>query len=195
MRQICSSPCWDDVTMSAASEAPVLISSDDSIDARALGAWIHALSPRRTGRLIVLDAHGLEPDVRFEDFEPGRDRSESFRAADRLSGGTLLLTNLEAMPLGTQTKLCRFLDRRAIRVPPTLRVVATTDRLVHERVQSGQIREELFYRLNVIHIVLVLRESLVIAQRRPTASSKRTRLIQLTGTNRCTRSPFKTSPV
>ena len=163
MRQICSSACWDDVTMSAASEAPVLISSDDSIDAKALGAWIHALSPRRTGRLIVLDAHGLEPDVRFEDFEPARDRSESFRAADRLSGGTLLLTNLEAMPLGTQTKLCRFLDRRAIRVPPTLRVVATTDRLVHERVQSGQIREELFYRLNVIHIVL--RESVTIAQR------------------------------
>ena len=166
MRQICSSSCWDDVTMSAASEAPVLISSDDSVDAKALGAWIHALSPRRTGRLIVLDAHGLEPDVRFEDFEPARDRSENFRAADRLSGGTLLLTNLEAMPLGTQTKLCRFLDRRAISVPPTLRVVATTDRLVHERVRSGQIREELFYRLNVIHIVL--RESMTIAQRQET---------------------------
>jgi len=162
MRQICSSSGWDDVTMSAASEAPILISSDDSIDAKALGAWIHALSPRRTGRLVVLDAHGLGPDVRFEDFEPARARSESFRAADRLSGGTLLLENLEAMPLGTQTKLCRFLDRRAISVPPTLRVVATTDRLVHERVQAGQIREELFYRLNVIH--LVLRERMTIAQ-------------------------------
>jgi two-component system response regulator AtoC len=166
MRQICSSSGWDDVTMSAASEAPILISADDSIDAKALGAWIHALSPRRTGRLVVLDAHGLGPDVRFEDFEPARARSESFRAADRLSGGTLLLENLEAMPLGTQTKLCRFLDRRAISVPPTLRVVATTDRLVHERVQSGQIREELFYRLNVIH--LVLRENGTIAQRQKT---------------------------
>ena len=157
--------------MSAASEAPVLISSDDSIDAKALGAWIHALSPRRTGRLIVLDAHGLEPDVRFEDFEPARDRSESFRAADRLSGGTLLLTNLEAMPLGTQTKLCRFLDRRATRVPPTLRVVATTDSFVHERVQSGQIREELFYRLNVIHIVLRERDDR--SRTRPTDSIDR----------------------
>jgi len=154
--------------MSAASEAPVLISSDDPVDAKALGAWIHALSPRRTGRLITLDAHGLEPDVRFEDFEPPPDRSATFRASDRLTRGTLLLTNLEAMPLGTQTKLCRFLDRRAISVLPTLRVVATTDRLVHERVRAGQIREELFYRLNVIHIVLVLRESVVIAQRQGT---------------------------
>jgi len=159
MRQICSSSRWNDVTMSAASDAPVLISSDDGVDARALGAWIHALSPRRTGRLIVLDAHRLEPDVRFEDFEP----PASLRAVNRLAGGTLMLTNLEAMPLGTQTKLCRFLDRRAIGVPQTLRVVATTDRLVHERVQAGQIREELFYRLNVIHIVL--RESMTIAQR------------------------------
>jgi DNA-binding NtrC family response regulator len=152
--------------MSAASEAPVLISSDDSVNAKALGAWIHALSPRRTGRLIMLDAHGLEPDVRFEDVEPARDRSASFRAADRLIGGTLLLTNLEAMPLGTQTRLCRFLDRRAISVHPTLRVVAITDRLVHERVRSGQIREELFYRLNVIH--LVLRERMTIAQHQGT---------------------------
>ncbi len=146
--------------MSAASDAPVLISSDDRVDAKALGAWIHALSPRRTGRLIVLNAHSLEPDVRFEDFEPAED-STSLRAADRLAGGTLLLTNLEAMSLGTQTRLCRFLDRRAMSVRPTLRVVATTDRLVHERVQSGQIREELFYRLNVIHIVL--RDSMTIA--------------------------------
>jgi two-component system response regulator AtoC len=162
MRQICSSSRWNDVTMSAASDAPVLISSDDGVDARALGAWIHALSPRRTGRLIVMDAHGLEPDVRFEDFEP----PASLRAVNRLAGGTLMLTNLEAMPLGTQTKLCRFLDRRAIGVPQTLRVVATTDRLVHERVQAGQIREELFYRLNVIHIVL--RESMTSTQRQET---------------------------
>lgn len=152
--------------MSAASDAPVLISSDDSVDAMALGAWIHALSPRRTGRLTMLDGRGLEPDVRFEDFEPPRDRSASFRAGDRLTGGTLLLTNLEAMPLGTQTRLCRFLDRRAISVPLALRVVATTDRLVHERVRSGQVREELFYRLNVIHIVL--RESSPIAQHQET---------------------------
>lgn len=161
MRQICSGSCWDDVTMSAASDAPVLISSDDRVDAKALGSWIHALSPRRTGRLIVVDAQGLKPDVRFEDFAPEQGQPASLRADDRLEGGTLLMTNLEAMPLGTQTKLCRFLDRRATSVPLTLRVVATTDRFVHERVRSGQIREELFYRLNVIHIVL--RDSMTTA--------------------------------
>ena len=154
MRQICASSSWDDVTMSALSDAPVLISSDDSVDARALGEWIHAQSPRRTGRLIVLDARQLQPDVRFEHFEHSDRRFAKLGAADRPPGGTLLLTNLEAMPLGTQTKLCRFLDRRAISAPPILRVVATTDRLVHERVRFGQVREELFYRLNVIHIVL-----------------------------------------
>ena len=154
MRQICASSSWDDVTMSALSDAPVLISSDDSVDARALGEWIHARSPRRTGRLIVRDASQLQPDVEFERLERSEGRFAKLLAADRSTGGTLLLTNLEAMPLGTQTKLCRFLDRRAMSAPPTLRVVATTDRLVHTRVRFGQVREELFYRLNVIHIVL-----------------------------------------
>ena len=154
MRQICASSSWDYVTMSALSDAPVLISSDDSLDARALGEWIHALSPRRTGPLIVLDARQLQPDVQFEHFEHSDGGFGRLRAADRSAGGTLLLTNLETMPLGTQTKLCRFLDRRATSAPPTLRVVATTDPLVHSRVRIGQIREELFYRLNVVHIVL-----------------------------------------
>jgi DNA-binding NtrC family response regulator len=154
MRQICASPSWDDVTMSALSDAPVLISSDDGADARALGQWIHARSPRRTGRLIVLDASQLQPDVQFEHFERSEGRFARLLAADRSAGGTLLLTNLEAMPLGAQTKLCRFMDRRAMNPRPTLRVVATTDRLVHARVRFGQVREELFYRLNVIHIVL-----------------------------------------
>jgi DNA-binding NtrC family response regulator len=104
--------------------------------------------------LIVVDARRLLPDVRFERFEQARAWFAFARAADRPAGGTLLLTHLEAMPLGSQTRLCRFLDRRAMSDPPMLRVVATTDGLVHARVRSGQIREELFYRLNVIHIAL-----------------------------------------
>jgi DNA-binding NtrC family response regulator len=111
----------------------------------------------------VLDARQLQPDVQFEHFEHSDGWFAKIGAADRPAGGTLLLTNLEAMPLGTQTKLCRFLDRRAMSAPPILRVVATTDRLVHARVRFGQVREELFYRLNVIHIVL--RGDMTIAER------------------------------
>jgi DNA-binding NtrC family response regulator len=154
MSRNCSISYWEDVTISAISDTPVLISADDSIDAKAVGAWIHARSPRRTGRLIVLDARRLQPDVRFEHFEPARARFTRLRTVAPPAGGTLLLTHLEAMPLGTQTRLCGFLDRRTTIDPPMLRVVATTDRLVHARVRAGQIREELFYRLNVIHIVL-----------------------------------------
>ena len=153
MGQNCSSSSWDEVAMSATSDARVLISSDDSLEAEAVGEWIHALSPRRMGRLIVLDARCLQSDVRFERFE-AHDQFAGSRAADLSTGGTLLLTHLEDMPLGTQTTLCRFLDRGAISESPVLRVMATADHLVHARMRVGQIREELFYRLNVIHIVL-----------------------------------------
>jgi len=153
MRQNCSSSTWDDVAMSAASDAQVLVSSDDSLEAAAVGEWIHALSPRRTGRLIVLDAGCLQPDVRFEDFEAD-DRVAGSRAPGQSTGGTLLLTHLEDMPLEAQATLCRFLDRGALSEAPVLRVVATTDHFVHARMREGQISEALFYRLNVIHIAL-----------------------------------------
>jgi two-component system response regulator AtoC len=155
MGQHWSNFCWDDVRMSTTSDAPVLISSSDSAEAQTIGEWIHAASLHRAGRLIVVDGRRLRPNVRFERFERPPGRFTFFGPTRRLiTGGTLLLTHLETMPFGAQTQLCRFLDRRMVGGQQTLRVIATTDQLIHSRVECGEIRAELFYRLNVIHISL-----------------------------------------
>lgn len=137
-----SSRIWEHVELSARCDAPVLISCDERVDATAIGLWIHGRSQRQAGPFVVLDSRTLDPDVQFE-------------SVGRAQGapGTLFLTHLEAMPLGTQSRLCQFLERREMRDPSMFRVVAAADRLVFARVQAGQIREDLFYRLNVIHIV------------------------------------------
>ncbi len=155
MHQNCStSRIWDDVELSAGCDAPVLISTDESVDAKAIGMWIHGRSLRRAGPFAVLDSRSLEPDVQFEAIGHAQGPLPNLGAVDSLRGGTLLLLHLEDMPLETQSRLCRFLDRRQECDPSMFRVLAATDRRAFARVQAGEIRQDLFYRLNVIHIVL-----------------------------------------
>ena len=145
---------WEDVELSAGCDAPVLISTDDILDAKTIGTWIHGRSLRRAGPFAVLDSRTFEPDVQFEAITRAQEPLPNLGAVDSLRGGTLLLLHLEDMPLETQSRLCRFLERRQECDPSMFRVLAATDRRAFARVQAGEIRQDLFYRLNVIHIVV-----------------------------------------
>jgi two-component system response regulator HydG len=81
-----------------------------------------------------------------------------FLEADR---GTLVLDEVGEMPLALQTKLLRALEERLIRplggtsdVPFDVRVIALTNRDLEQSVQEGRFREDLYYRLNVLHVPL-----------------------------------------
>ena len=153
LQQGSPSSVWEEVELSAGCDTPVLISTDDILDARTIGSWIHGRSLRRDGPFLVLDSRTLDPDVRFEAIGRAQGALPSLGAVDSLRGGTLMLLHLEKMSLETQARLCEFLERREVRDPATFRVIAATDR-AFARVQAGEIREDLFYRLNVIHIVV-----------------------------------------
>ena len=139
--------------MSAGCDAPVLISTDEILDAKTVGLWIHGRSLRRAGPFVVLDSRTLDPDVEFDAIARAQGPLPELGATDSSRGGTLLLLHLEKMPPDTQERLCRFLEHRRSWDPAMFRVIATTDR-AFAHVQSGDIREDLFYRLNVIHIVV-----------------------------------------
>lgn len=73
--------------------------------------------------------------------------------------GTLFLDEIGEMPLSMQTHLLRVLEERTIRpvgsnkeVPVAVRIIAATNRNLSEQVKSGQFREDLYYRLNVLSI-------------------------------------------
>src|SRR5262245_57191839 len=77
------------------------------------------------------------------------------------NGGTLLLDELGDMPLSLQPKLLRVLQERKLRpvggdeeIPIDVRVVATTNRDLRTLVEEKQFREDLYFRINVIHVEL-----------------------------------------
>jgi DNA-binding NtrC family response regulator len=83
-------------------------------------------------------------------------RRGRFETADK---GTIFLDEIGEMTLGTQTKLLRILQEREferigsnIPIKVDIRVIAATNRELAEEVEAGNFREDLYYRLNVIHI-------------------------------------------
>jgi two-component system response regulator GlrR len=89
---------------------------------------------------------------------PGATRAQKglFETAD---GGTLLLDEVGDMPMRLQVKLLRVLQENQIRpvggadaVPTNVRIISATHRDLHELMVGGQFREDLYYRLNVVHI-------------------------------------------
>jgi two-component system response regulator HydG len=76
-------------------------------------------------------------------------------------GGTLLLDEIGDMPLALQGKLLRAIEERSVRalgsnheVPFDVRIIAATNRDLEAAVEQGRFREDLFYRVNVIHLEL-----------------------------------------
>src|SRR5262249_23272893 len=88
----------------------------------------------------------------------GTSKPGKFELAD---GGTLLLDEIGEMPMALQPKLLRVLQEREIDrlgdtrpVPVNVRVIATTNRSLRERVANGQFRSDLYYRLNVVPLTI-----------------------------------------
>jgi PAS domain S-box-containing protein len=149
------------------SEATVLIEGPSGSGKGLLASTIHAMSPRRDAPFVkvscaALPENLLESEVfgyRKGAFTDARhDKPGRIAAAN---GGTLFLDEIGDVPLPMQVKLLRFLqDReyeplganRAVRAD--VRVVAATNRDLIQAVKDGRFREDLFYRLKVVHFEL-----------------------------------------
>jgi transcriptional regulator with GAF, ATPase, and Fis domain len=131
-------------------------------------AWaVHHSSPRADRPMLCVNCAALSSDL-LESELFGHEKG-AFTGADRLrkgrfelaDGGTLLLDEISELPLGLQAKLLRVLQEQQFeRVGSSLtrtvdvRVVATTNRDLEDWVQEERFREDLFYRLSVLPLVL-----------------------------------------
>ncbi len=86
------------------------------------------------------------------------DRKGLFQAAE---GGTLFLDEIGDMPLALQVKLLRAIEDRAVRpvgsnetLPIDVRIICATHRQLDQRIRTGEFREDLYYRLNVVRLTL-----------------------------------------
>ena len=145
----------------------VLLSGESGTGKELAARALHDKSSRRDGPFEVVDCGGLPPTlIESELFGHVRgsftgatsDREGAFQRAE---GGTLFLDELGELPLEVQPKLLRALGERTVRpigskntVPIDVRVVAATHRDLRERVNQGQFRADLYYRLAVIEVRL-----------------------------------------
>jgi len=151
----------------AASSSTVLIEGESGTGKELFARAIHNLSPRRKERFVAVNCAAL-PDTLLESelfgYKAGaftdarRDKLGRFALAD---GGTIFLDEIGDVSPALQVRLLRVLQDRMIEplgavepVKVDVRVIAATNRNLWELVQQGKFREDLYYRIRVIHLRL-----------------------------------------
>lgn len=148
----------------AKSDTTVLITGESGTGKELFAHAIHAASRRGMGPFIRVNCAAI-PDTLLESelfgYEEGaftgavrKGKKGKFELADR---GTILLDEIGDMPLPLQAKLLRILQEKEVErvggtrpIPLDVRVIASTNRNLPERIREGSFREDLFYRLNVV---------------------------------------------
>jgi DNA-binding NtrC family response regulator len=158
----------DDIARAAQSDAKVLITGESGAGKEIVAGLIHAQSARARQPFITINCAGI-PDTLLESELFGHVRgsfTDAFRdrpgLLERGHGGTVFLDEVGEMSPRMQGLLLRFLetgelarvgeDRTSRRVD--VRVVAATNRVLVDQVAEGGFRRDLFYRLNVLHLVV-----------------------------------------
>ncbi len=151
----------------APSSASVLVTGDSGTGKELVARTLHQKSPRRDKPFVAINCSAI-PETLMESELFGHERGAFTGAASRRQGcfeladtGTLLLDEIAEMPPLLQAKLLRVIEERAIRrlgskkeINVDVRVLAATNRKPEQAVQSGSLREDLLYRLNVFRIDL-----------------------------------------
>lgn len=149
----------------APSNVPVLITGESGTGKELVARTLHNLSPRKTKPFVAVNCAAI-PETLIESEIFGHEKGAFTGAMDRragcfelASGGTLLLDEIGEMPPGTQAKLLRVLEERKFRrlgarteQDVDVRVLAATNRDPQKAVAEGQLRADLYYRLNVFNI-------------------------------------------
>jgi two-component system response regulator HydG len=149
----------------APSNATLLLLGESGTGKELCARAVHTLSPRATGPFVAVNCAAL-PDTILEAELFGAEKGAFTGATERrlgrferAQGGTLLLDEVGDIPLGMQVKLLRVLQEGEIErlggaetVPVDVRVIAATHKDLRELVASGEFREDLYYRLDVISL-------------------------------------------
>lgn len=155
------------VTRIAPTDATVLITGENGTGKDVLAGEIHRLSDRAGKPMVCVDAGAITESL-FESELFGHvkgaftdahtDKTGKFELAD---GGTLFLDEIGNIPLHLQAKLLRVLQNRAVTrvgdtktIPINIRLICATNKDLGKMVAEGTFREDLYYRINTVHINL-----------------------------------------
>jgi DNA-binding NtrC family response regulator len=157
----------DVVAKMATTDSPVLIDGESGTGKDLVAAAIHRLSIRSKGPFLPVNCGAVPPDLLESEFFGHVRGAFSGAVADHLglfrsaNGGTLFLDEVAELPPPLQVKLLRVLEEKEIRpvgsarsYPVDVRIVAATNRPLEQAIKDGTLRQDLFYRLNVVRIVM-----------------------------------------
>lgn len=154
-----------EVARVAPTEATVLITGESGTGKELLARSIHQLSARSSGRFVAVSCAAI-PETLIESELLGHERG-AFTGAEKrrlgrfelAKGGTILLDEIGELPLSIQVKLLRLLEERRFErlggeeeIVADVRLIAATNRNLTDEVKSGRFREDLFFRINVVHL-------------------------------------------
>ncbi|MDH3728996.1 MAG: sigma 54-interacting transcriptional regulator, partial [Myxococcales bacterium] len=151
----------------AAADLTVLVRGETGTGKELVARAIHRASKRAQRPLVVQDCSAIAANL-VESTLFGHERGSFTGAADRrrgcfehADGGTLFLDEIGELDLNLQPKLLRALETHEVQrvggsrtVPVDVRVVAATNRDLRQMVNEGRFREDLYYRLSVVHVDL-----------------------------------------
>jgi DNA-binding NtrC family response regulator len=149
------------------SKAAVLISGESGTGKELVARAVHSLSPRAGGPFVAINCAAM-PETLMESELFGHEKGAFTGALERRAGcfelaqnGTLLLDEIGDMPIATQAKLLRVLEDSHVRrlggkseILVDVRVIAATNKVLADALKKNELREDLYYRLNVFHINL-----------------------------------------
>jgi len=151
----------------ARSQAPVHIAGESGTGKELVARLIHDSGPRKDGPFVPVNCGAIPSELMESEFFGHRKGSFTGAISDKTGliqtadGGTLFLDEIADLPLAMQVKLLRVIQEQRVRpvgasgeIPVNVRVLSATHRNLGDLVASGHFREDLFYRINVIEILV-----------------------------------------
>ncbi len=144
-------------------DASILLLGESGVGKEVFASYIHKNSPRAKRQFVAINMAAIPENLIESElfgFEKGAftDATEAKAGQFELAnGGTLFLDEIGEMPYGVQAKLLRALQEKEVRrlgasktIKIDIRIVSATNANLDEKIQKGEFREDLYYRLNTI---------------------------------------------
>ncbi|MBW7875290.1 MAG: sigma 54-interacting transcriptional regulator [Candidatus Cloacimonetes bacterium] len=151
----------------APTDATILLTGESGTGKEVTANWIHSESLRKQKPFVAINCGAITETILESELfghkrgsftGADRDKTGLFEAADQ---GTLFLDEIGEMPFSLQVKLLRVIQERKIRkvgdiedIPVNVRIIAATNKDLMRLVREERFREDLYYRLNVVHLHL-----------------------------------------
>jgi two-component system response regulator PilR (NtrC family) len=151
----------------ARSQAPVFIHGESGSGKERVARMIHEQGSRSRAPFVPVNCGAIPADLMESEFfghikgsftGASNDKEGLFQAAN---GGTLFLDEVAELPLNMQVKLLRVIQEKAVRpvgaeheIPVDVRILSASHKNLEQLVSEGQLRQDLYYRINVIDLTV-----------------------------------------